>query len=38
VTLTLSRKAPTLVVGRLPFLRDRTAVSATVTVEPSPYT
>jgi hypothetical protein len=38
VTLTLSRKAPTVVVGRLPFLRDRTAVSATVTVEPSPYT
>ena len=37
VTLTLQRTAPTLVFDHLPFLRDTTAISATVTVEPSPY-
>jgi hypothetical protein len=38
VTLTLQRTAPTLLFDHLPFLRDTTAISATVTVEPSPYT
>jgi hypothetical protein len=37
VTLTLQRSAPTLVFDHLPFLRDTTAISATVTAEPSPY-
>ena len=37
VTLTLERTVPTLVFDHLPFLRDTTAISATVTVEPSPY-
>jgi hypothetical protein len=37
VTLTLRRTAPTLLFDHLPFLRDTAAISATVTVEPSPY-
>ncbi len=37
VTLTLARTAPALVLDRLPFLDHPTAVTATVTVEPSVY-
>jgi hypothetical protein len=37
VTLTLQRSAPTLVFDHLPFLRDTTTISTTVTVEPPPY-
>jgi hypothetical protein len=37
VTLTLHRTAPTLVFDHLPFLRDTTAITSTVTVEPAPY-
>ena|SRR6266496_205145 len=38
VTLTLERTVHTLVFCHLPFLRDTTVISRTVTVEPSPYT
>lgn len=37
VTLTASRTAPTLVMHRIPFLRDLTVVTSTVTVGPLPY-
>jgi hypothetical protein len=37
VTLTMERTAPTLIFDQLPFLRDKTDISVTVTVEPSRY-
>jgi hypothetical protein len=37
VTLTLHRTAPTLLFDHVPFLRSKTEIARTVTVEPSPY-
>jgi len=37
VTLTMERTAPTLIFDQLPFLRDKTDISVTVTAEPSRY-
>jgi hypothetical protein len=37
VTLTASRRAPTLVFHRLPWLRDLTLVASSNTVDPLPF-